>query len=30
MLAVAQGQFELLARRMVGRQRPFHLGHHRC
>ena len=30
MLALAQGQFVLLARRMVGRQRPFHLGHHRC
>ena len=30
MLALAQGQFVLLARRMVRRQRPFHLGHHRC
>ena len=30
MLALAQGQFVLLARRTVGRQRPFHLGHHRC
>jgi hypothetical protein len=30
MLALAQGQFVMLARRMVRRQRPFHLGHHRC
>jgi hypothetical protein len=30
MLAFAQGQFVLLARRMVRREGPFRLGHHRC